>query len=48
MFHEIVKEKNGIVFVTGATGAGKTTTLAAMLNELNRTEEIHILTLDLR
>ncbi|MBA2743025.1 MAG: Flp pilus assembly complex ATPase component TadA, partial [Chthoniobacterales bacterium] len=46
VFHEIVKEKNGIVFVTGATGAGKTTTLAAMLNELNRTQEIHILTLE--
>ena len=46
IFHEIIKEKNGIVFVTGATGAGKTTTLAAMLNELNRTQEIHILTLE--
>ncbi len=46
IFHEIIKEKNGIVFVMGATGAGKTTTLAAMLNELNRTQEIHILTLE--
>ncbi len=46
IFHEIIKEKNGIVFLTGGTGTGKTTTLAALLNELNRTEEIHILTLE--
>jgi twitching motility protein PilT len=46
VFHEIIKEKNGIVLLTGGTGSGKTTTLAAMLNELNRTQEIHILTLE--
>jgi twitching motility protein PilT len=46
IFREIVKEKNGIVLVTGGTGTGKTTTLAAMLNELNLTEAIHIVTLE--
>jgi len=46
IFREMVKEKNGIIFVTGATGSGKTTTLAAMLNELNETQNIHILTLE--
>jgi twitching motility protein PilT len=46
IFREIVKEKNGIVLVTGGTGTGKTTTLAAMLNEINNTDEIHIVTLE--
>jgi len=46
IFNEIVKEKNGIVFVTGSTGSGKTTTQAAMLNELNQTQEVHIVTLE--
>jgi twitching motility protein PilT len=45
-FHEIIKEKNGIIFVTGGTGMGKTTTMAAMLNEINKTRNIHILTLE--
>jgi len=45
-FREIIKEKNGIVFVTGGTGSGKTTTMAAMLNEINKDRDIHILTLE--
>ena len=46
VFYDIIKEKNGITFVTGGTGSGKTTTLAAMLNELNQSQEIHIVTLE--
>ncbi len=46
IFREIVKERDGIILVTGGTGTGKTTTLAAMLNELNQSQEIHIVTLE--
>jgi twitching motility protein PilT len=45
-FHEVIKEKNGLIFVTGGSGNGKTTTLAAMLGELNRTHKSHIVTLE--
>lgn len=43
---EIVKNKRGLVLVTGPTGSGKSTTLAAMINEINNTREAHIITLE--
>jgi twitching motility protein PilT len=46
VFYEIIKERTGIIFVTGGTGSGKTTTLAAMLNEINRQQEVHVVTLE--
>src|SRR5262245_38080726 len=46
IFHTIAKEKTGLILVTGATGSGKSTTLAALLNELNETKSIHIVTLE--
>ncbi|RTZ94770.1 MAG: twitching motility protein [Deltaproteobacteria bacterium] len=45
-FRQIAKEKNGIVLVTGATGSGKTTSLAAVLNEINESQSVHIITLE--
>ena len=43
---EIPREKTGLVLVTGATGSGKSTTLAAILNEVNRFNPVHIVTLE--
>ena len=44
--NEIARERNGIVLVTGPTGSGKSTTLAAIINKLNREKAIHILTIE--
>jgi twitching motility protein PilT len=45
-FMEMAKEKNGIILVTGATGSGKSTSLAVVLNEINETQSVHIVTLE--
>jgi len=42
----IVAQKRGLILVTGATGSGKTTTLAAMLNHLNENIDGHIVTVE--
>jgi twitching motility protein PilT len=46
VFREIIKEKTGLIFLTGGAGNGKTTTLAAMLNEISLTDAVHIVTLE--
>jgi twitching motility protein PilT len=45
-FEEIPRTLNGIVFVTGATGTGKTTSLAAVLAEIYATRPEHVITLE--
>ena len=44
--NQIAQEKNGLVLVTGATGSGKTTSLAAILDQINETKSVHIITLE--
>jgi twitching motility protein PilU len=46
VLNELVMEKNGLVVVVGATGSGKSTTLAAMINHRNENAAGHILTLE--
>src|SRR5437870_1564961 len=42
----LAEEHRGLILVTGATGSGKTTTLAAMLDHMNRTRRQHIVTIE--
>ncbi|MEK7065523.1 MAG: type IV pilus twitching motility protein PilT [Patescibacteria group bacterium] len=44
--HEFVKLRQGLVLVTGPTGHGKSTTLAAMINNINTTRAMHIVTIE--
>ena len=46
IFEKMTAEKTGLILVTGATGSGKTTTLAALLNEFNEKLPGHIVTLE--
>lgn len=43
---DLVRKKNGLILVTGPTGSGKSTTLAAMINEINKTTTKHIVTIE--
>lgn len=43
---QIAEEKNGLVLVTGATGSGKSSTLAAVLDIINQNKAVHVLTLE--
>jgi twitching motility protein PilT len=44
--NEIPQERTGIVLVTGPTGSGKSTTLAAIINKINREQSVHCITIE--
>ena len=46
VLHKLTERPRGLVLVTGPTGSGKSTTLAAMIDEINRTRAGHILTIE--
>lgn len=46
VLHELSTKSQGLVLVTGASGQGKSTTLAAMLDEINHTRAVHIITIE--
>ena len=46
VYKKLIKREKGLILVTGPTGSGKSTTLAAMLNEINLTENKHIVTVE--
>jgi twitching motility protein PilT len=46
IMHEFARKPRGLVLVTGPTGSGKSTSLAAMIDEINETREEHIMTIE--
>ena len=44
--HQLAEEHRGLILVTGATGSGKTTTLASIIDHINRTRRSHIVTVE--
>jgi len=45
-FENMAQERNGIILVTGATGSGKSTSLAALLDSINESKPVHVITLE--
>lgn len=46
VLHEFVRRSQGLVLVTGASGQGKSTTLASLIDEINHTRAVHIITIE--
>ncbi|MCW5203382.1 MAG: PilT/PilU family type 4a pilus ATPase [Candidatus Electrothrix communis] len=45
-FYDMAEERNGLILFTGGTGTGKTTSLASILNQINKTRSVHLVTLE--
>lgn len=46
VINSLISKPRGLILVTGATGCGKSTTLASIINELNETRRLHIITIE--
>src|SRR5947208_1666642 len=46
IFQQVANEKTGLILVTGATGSGQTTPMAALLDQINESKSVHIITLE--
>lgn len=46
VLNELAAKRKGMILVTGSTGSGKTTTLAAMINEINQRRACHVITIE--
>ena len=46
IFHKLIQEPRGLVLITGPTGSGKSTTLASLINAINKERPCHILTIE--
>ena len=46
VINKLADQENGMILVTGPTGSGKTTTLAAMIEHINRSRPVHIMTIE--
>lgn len=46
IYHQFTSLRQGFILVTGPTGHGKSTTLASIINEINQTKDVHIVTIE--
>jgi len=46
VFEDLAHLKHGLILITGPAGSGKSTTLASFINQINRQEELHIITIE--